>query len=71
MAPACRTRSRQGGESPAMFPSAQTACSRTSSFGLRSRRTKMGTAPTSMTTLVCFRAPVDKGEMRREGGGGG
>ena len=57
MAPACRTRSRQGGESPAMLPSAHTACSRTSSLGLIRRRTKMGTAPTSMTTLVWSEVP--------------
>ena len=57
-APACRTRSRHGGLSPAMLPRAHTACSRTSSLGLSRSRTKMGTAPTSMTTLVCSLVPL-------------
>mmetsp|Transcript_10966 Transcript_10966/g.33395 ORF Transcript_10966/g.33395 Transcript_10966/m.33395 type:complete len:265 (+) Transcript_10966:1114-1908(+) len=51
-APARMTRSRHGGESPAMFPSAHTACSRTSWFGDVSSSTKMGTAPLLMTTSV-------------------
>lgn len=36
----------------------RTACSRTSSFGLISRRTKMGTAPFSMTTRVWSLVPL-------------
>ena len=56
-APLARTRSRQSGESPAMFPSAHTACSRTSSFGLARRRTKIGTAPKLITTRVCSLVP--------------
>ena len=39
-----------------MLPSAHTACSRTSSLGER-RRTKMGTAPLSMTTPVFSDVP--------------
>mmetsp|Transcript_21097 Transcript_21097/g.60192 ORF Transcript_21097/g.60192 Transcript_21097/m.60192 type:complete len:259 (-) Transcript_21097:507-1283(-) len=57
MAPACNTKSRHGGESPAILPRAHTACSLTSSFGLERMRTKIGTAPTSMTTLVWSDVP--------------
>lgn len=39
-APCWRTKSRQVGESPAIFPSAQTACSRTSGTGDERRTTK-------------------------------
>lgn len=56
-APAWRTKSRQGGLSPAMFPSAQTACSRTSGSWLLRSSTKIGTAPASMTTCVCWAEP--------------
>ena len=52
-----RTRSRQRVESPAMLPSAQTACSRTSACGHRTSPTKTGTAPLSMTTRVCSDVP--------------
>lgn len=52
-----RTRSRHLGESPAMFPNAQTACSRTSESGLRSSCTKMGTAPASITARVWSGVP--------------
>mmetsp|Transcript_159 Transcript_159/g.264 ORF Transcript_159/g.264 Transcript_159/m.264 type:complete len:207 (-) Transcript_159:13-633(-) len=58
IAPACNTRSRQGGESPAMLPNAHTACSLTSSLGLSNNLTNMGTAPTSITTLVCSLVPL-------------
>mmetsp|Transcript_22453 Transcript_22453/g.55630 ORF Transcript_22453/g.55630 Transcript_22453/m.55630 type:complete len:244 (+) Transcript_22453:1089-1820(+) len=54
----CSTRSRHLGESPAMFPSAHTACSRTSSWTLASRATKTGTAPCSITTAVCWLVPL-------------
>ena len=40
-----------------MLPSAQTACSRTSSTGDESSSMKMGTAPASMTTCVCSDVP--------------
>ena len=53
----CSTRSLQRGESPAMLPSAHTACSRTSSFGLESSCTKIGTAPLSMTCAVWSAVP--------------
>ena len=56
-APCVSTRSRHSGESPAMLPSAHTACSRTSSFGLSSSWTKIGTAPLAMTTRVCSDVP--------------
>mmetsp|Transcript_5160 Transcript_5160/g.11211 ORF Transcript_5160/g.11211 Transcript_5160/m.11211 type:complete len:420 (-) Transcript_5160:345-1604(-) len=56
-APWQRTRSRHSGESPAMLPRAHTACSRTSSLGLMSSCTKMGTAPLAMTTRVCSDVP--------------
>mmetsp|Transcript_15658 Transcript_15658/g.27075 ORF Transcript_15658/g.27075 Transcript_15658/m.27075 type:complete len:257 (+) Transcript_15658:2072-2842(+) len=52
-----RTKSRHLGESPAMLPNAQTACSRTSSLGDDSSCTNMGTAPESMTTLVWSEVP--------------
>mmetsp|Transcript_97848 Transcript_97848/g.232984 ORF Transcript_97848/g.232984 Transcript_97848/m.232984 type:complete len:200 (-) Transcript_97848:192-791(-) len=55
--PLCRTRSRKLGESPAMFPSAQTACSRTSSLGDWRSCTKMGNAPCSTTTRVWSALP--------------
>mmetsp|Transcript_48190 Transcript_48190/g.142460 ORF Transcript_48190/g.142460 Transcript_48190/m.142460 type:complete len:427 (+) Transcript_48190:654-1934(+) len=51
------TKSRQRGESPAMLPSAHTACSRTSWLASSSSCTKMGTAPLSMTTRVCSDVP--------------
>mmetsp|Transcript_857 Transcript_857/g.2028 ORF Transcript_857/g.2028 Transcript_857/m.2028 type:complete len:224 (+) Transcript_857:981-1652(+) len=51
------TMSRHLGESPAMLPSAHTACSRTSSLGERSSVTKMGTAPLSITTPVFSLVP--------------
>mmetsp|Transcript_94129 Transcript_94129/g.186614 ORF Transcript_94129/g.186614 Transcript_94129/m.186614 type:complete len:270 (-) Transcript_94129:40-849(-) len=55
--PLCRTKSRKLGESPAMLPSAQTACSLTSSFGDPSNSTKIGSAPISTTTRVCSAVP--------------
>mmetsp|Transcript_69939 Transcript_69939/g.194533 ORF Transcript_69939/g.194533 Transcript_69939/m.194533 type:complete len:260 (+) Transcript_69939:1035-1814(+) len=55
--PLCSTRSRKLGPSPAMFPSAQTACSRTSSFGDWSNPTNRGRAPCSTTTFVCSAVP--------------
>mmetsp|Transcript_19453 Transcript_19453/g.52937 ORF Transcript_19453/g.52937 Transcript_19453/m.52937 type:complete len:461 (-) Transcript_19453:128-1510(-) len=55
--PLCSTRSRKFGESPAMLPSAHTACSRTSSFGEPRSSTKMGRAPISTTTRVCSAVP--------------
>mmetsp|Transcript_43523 Transcript_43523/g.120355 ORF Transcript_43523/g.120355 Transcript_43523/m.120355 type:complete len:209 (-) Transcript_43523:205-831(-) len=55
--PCVRTKSRHSGESPAMLPSAHTACSRTSSFGLMRSCTKMGTAPLAITTRVCSEVP--------------
>mmetsp|Transcript_27166 Transcript_27166/g.61396 ORF Transcript_27166/g.61396 Transcript_27166/m.61396 type:complete len:234 (-) Transcript_27166:271-972(-) len=51
------TISRHSGESPAILPRAQTACSLTSSFGLISSCTKMGTAPFAITTRVCSDVP--------------
>mmetsp|Transcript_2162 Transcript_2162/g.6387 ORF Transcript_2162/g.6387 Transcript_2162/m.6387 type:complete len:248 (+) Transcript_2162:1009-1752(+) len=57
IAPSRNTKSRHVGESPAMLPSAQTACSRTSSLGDSNNRQKMGTAPSSMTTRVCSDVP--------------
>mmetsp|Transcript_45701 Transcript_45701/g.148557 ORF Transcript_45701/g.148557 Transcript_45701/m.148557 type:complete len:377 (-) Transcript_45701:232-1362(-) len=56
-APCVSTRSRHSGESPAMLPSAQTACSRTSSLGDIRSCTKMGTAPLAITTRVCSDVP--------------
>mmetsp|Transcript_10454 Transcript_10454/g.21608 ORF Transcript_10454/g.21608 Transcript_10454/m.21608 type:complete len:252 (-) Transcript_10454:442-1197(-) len=55
--PLCSTRSRKFGESPAILPRAQTACSRTSSFGELRSSTKMGRAPISTTTRVCSAVP--------------
>mmetsp|Transcript_97724 Transcript_97724/g.304747 ORF Transcript_97724/g.304747 Transcript_97724/m.304747 type:complete len:285 (-) Transcript_97724:2-856(-) len=55
--PLWSTRSRKLGESPAMLPRAQTACSRTSSFGEPRSSTKMGRAPCSTTTRVCSAVP--------------
>mmetsp|Transcript_35273 Transcript_35273/g.112204 ORF Transcript_35273/g.112204 Transcript_35273/m.112204 type:complete len:263 (-) Transcript_35273:151-939(-) len=55
--PLCSTRSLKFGESPAMFPRAHTACSRTSSLGDCSSITKMGRAPCSTTTRVCSAVP--------------
>src|ERR1700744_4460368 len=45
------------GLSPAILPRAQTACSRTSGSWLLRSSTKMGTAPASMTTWVCWAEP--------------
>jgi len=56
-APASKTRSRYPTESPAMFPSAHTACSRTSSLGEDSSWTKIGTASLSITTRVWSEVP--------------
>ena len=56
-APAASTLSRVAVVSPAMLPSAHTACSRTSSFGESKSCTKMGTAPLAMTTRVCSEVP--------------
>eukprot|EP00900_Chrysochromulina_parva_P000521 jgi/Chrpa1/1046/Chrysochromulina_OHIO_Genome00008497-RA len=53
-----RTRSRVSGESPAMLPSAHTACSRTSSFGDVRSCTRMGTAPLEITARVCSDVPA-------------
>mmetsp|Transcript_110252 Transcript_110252/g.311031 ORF Transcript_110252/g.311031 Transcript_110252/m.311031 type:complete len:289 (+) Transcript_110252:466-1332(+) len=50
--PLCKTKSRKLAESPAILPSAHTACSRTSSFGDRSNSTKIGKAPLSTTKRV-------------------
>merc|ERR1719277_2394208 len=47
--PLCNTKSRKFGQSPAMLPKAQTACSRTSSSGDLSSSTKIGKAPFSTT----------------------
>ena len=55
--PRFRTMSRQSGPSPAMLPSAHTACSRTSSAGDSSSPMKMGMAPASMTVAVWSRCP--------------
>mmetsp|Transcript_11584 Transcript_11584/g.34119 ORF Transcript_11584/g.34119 Transcript_11584/m.34119 type:complete len:219 (+) Transcript_11584:1047-1703(+) len=57
IAPSRNTKSRHVGESPAIFPKAQTACSRTSSFGDKSNLQKMGTAPSSITTRVWSEVP--------------
>lgn len=56
-APSPKTKSRHSGESPAMLPSAQIACSRTSSLGASRRAINFGTAPLSVATLVCWRFP--------------
>mmetsp|Transcript_18048 Transcript_18048/g.46638 ORF Transcript_18048/g.46638 Transcript_18048/m.46638 type:complete len:268 (-) Transcript_18048:483-1286(-) len=56
-APWFSTRSRHSGESPAMLPSAHTACSRTSSLSESSSCTKMGTAPFEITSRVCSDVP--------------
>ena len=56
-APHFKTISRQSTESPAIFPSAQTACSRTSSFWDISSWQKIGTAPKRMTTSVSSEVP--------------
>ena len=54
----CSSRwSRHSGESPATFPSAQTAWSRTSSCGERRRPIRTGTAPASTTQRVCADEP--------------
>mmetsp|Transcript_110251 Transcript_110251/g.311027 ORF Transcript_110251/g.311027 Transcript_110251/m.311027 type:complete len:350 (+) Transcript_110251:466-1515(+) len=55
--PLCNTRSRKFGESPAMLPNAQTACSRTSSLVDCKRFTKTGKAPWSTTTFVWSAEP--------------
>ena len=52
------TKSLQSGESPAMLPMAQMACSWTSSDDDPRSWTKMGTAPASMTILVCAEVPL-------------
>lgn len=57
MAPRLKTRSRHFGESPATFPSAQTACSRTSSLGEVRRWIKLGIAPLWTITLVFSDVP--------------
>lgn len=54
-----RVKSRKRGPSPAMLPSAQTACSRTSAWGHEASSMKMGTAPLSMTTRVCSEVPEE------------
>ena len=51
------TRSLHCTESPATLPSAQAACSRTSSLPDMSNWMKMGTAPDSMTYLVWSDVP--------------
>mmetsp|Transcript_14938 Transcript_14938/g.32998 ORF Transcript_14938/g.32998 Transcript_14938/m.32998 type:complete len:223 (-) Transcript_14938:112-780(-) len=56
-APSCSTRSLHCTLSPATLPSAQAACSRTSSLGLISSRMKIGTAPASITYRVCSEVP--------------
>merc|ERR1740129_1092069 len=55
--PLCKTKSRKLGQSPAMLPSAQTACSRTSSSGEISSSTNRGSAPCSTTTRVWSAVP--------------
>ena len=50
--PASRTISRRSGPSPAMLPSAQTACSTTSGTPQLRSRTNEGTAPCSTTARV-------------------
>ncbi len=56
-APDANTISRHSAESPAIFPSAQTACSRTSSFVDKSSWQKIGTAPCWMTVRVSSDVP--------------
>mmetsp|Transcript_21094 Transcript_21094/g.42842 ORF Transcript_21094/g.42842 Transcript_21094/m.42842 type:complete len:229 (+) Transcript_21094:1541-2227(+) len=51
------TRSRSLALSPAMLPSAHTACSRTSSLGELRSCTNIGTAPRSTQTCVCSEVP--------------
>jgi hypothetical protein len=53
-----RTMSRHSAESPAMFPSAHTACSRTLGSSFRSSWIKMGIAPLSMTARVWVGVPL-------------
>mmetsp|Transcript_28048 Transcript_28048/g.68170 ORF Transcript_28048/g.68170 Transcript_28048/m.68170 type:complete len:325 (-) Transcript_28048:47-1021(-) len=57
MAPCCSTKSRQCALSPAMLPSAQIACSRTSGCGECSSCTNMGTAPAVITQRVSIGEP--------------
>mmetsp|Transcript_99774 Transcript_99774/g.281696 ORF Transcript_99774/g.281696 Transcript_99774/m.281696 type:complete len:248 (-) Transcript_99774:695-1438(-) len=57
MTPCASVKSRSATESPAMLPSAHTACSRTSPFGEPNNRMKAGSAPTSTTALVCGAEP--------------
>jgi hypothetical protein len=56
-APWLRTRSRQLGESLAMFPNAHAACSRTWWLGELSRLTNIGTVPWWITTLMWLQVP--------------
>lgn len=56
-APALRTKSLKAGESPAILPKAQTACSLTSSASDSRSLTNFGMAPLSTTTLVCSVVP--------------
>mmetsp|Transcript_126875 Transcript_126875/g.364924 ORF Transcript_126875/g.364924 Transcript_126875/m.364924 type:complete len:332 (-) Transcript_126875:103-1098(-) len=55
--PDWRTKSRKFAQSPAMFPSAHTACSRTSSSGDCKSSTKSGKAPCSTTMRVWSAVP--------------
>ena len=55
--PASRTISRRSGPSPAMLPSAQTACSTTSGTPQLRSRTNEGTAPCSTTARVWLEWP--------------
>ena len=56
-APRLNTRSRQGTESPAIFPNAQAACSLTSSLSEVNNLTNISTAPAFITTLVWSEVP--------------
>jgi hypothetical protein len=56
-APCWSTKSRHCGLSPAMLPSAQTACSRTSNVGDASSLMNSGTAPEWITTCVFSAVP--------------
>lgn len=55
--PIFKTKSRHNGESPAIFPNAQTACSCTSSCGDSNKYINTGTASASITFLVCSDVP--------------
>ena len=56
-APCCSTKSRHCGLSPAIFPSAHTACSLTSRTEEDNNLMNSGTAPALITTCVCSAVP--------------